>query len=427
MRKLRLNVNKMDRLILCLLMLQLFFLGFLGLTPIMNKIMTVLILGWIFLRRKAPDPLVFLNICCLAAFFVISAICSSRFDVSNGVRNFVTQLYPFVYAYFFYYLCENNPDLLDDVLAKGFPWFNLALIANYIALYFQIFYPGKLVAVHTIADKSLFVDTLSGFFSYSYTHVLCMFLCFMVIYNTGYAKKTAKSRVQKAIYVYTGIIFASCIVLAVLYDNKAILYILPVCMYLYSVIADRGNIYAKKFFFGILIVFASMAACTWIPALRNFVIESFFRRILEMLSDLFGGNLTLGSSERLAMIGYALMHPRTYLFGTGWGSSYIYDSGYLGFVHFGQSDFGSFLILGGIWYSFLSFVFYYRIYVRIVKGNQPHMRLWPRIVILMLHLLCILYTQTNSNPEIQLSLILVMLAFRLANTTGAANNKRALP
>ena len=141
--------------------------------------------------------------------------------------------------------------------------------------------------------------------------------------------------------------------------------------------------------------------------------NSAIREFFEMVSIARNlGNRAIGSTERIAIIMFALEKPSTWIIGTGFGSSFIYESGYMGFVHFGQADLGSILILGGIWYLIIQVIFYFKGFCLVsdCEGMKNTRKIELMIVIILL--LVLTYTKCFSRTNVISSLILIILALR---------------
>ena len=410
MLKITLNQTKIDRLILGLMVLQLVLLGFFGLNNVVNKLLTVAILVWVILQRVRIRHIFFLSAGSMVVLYVISSIATVELNMSYVTQNFAMQIYPFVYAYFFWYLCDENPDVLDRFIQKTFKWANLVAVMNIVVVAIQILFPGVIEGVHTV-DKTLFVDTLSGLFEYSAAHTLCMYIVFVIIYNGAYVGRMEIGRKRRAVRVYNGLLVALAILLGLMYDNKAILLLLPVVWLSYRIIENRHRVFAQVIFcFGAISIGLMLCYLFLKPVWE--LISKFiaFNDIIQALSK---DNVTLGSGERIGIIMHAFTQPSTYFLGKGWGSSHIYSEDYWGFAHFGQSDAGSILALGGIWYLIVSINYYYRMMLRLITSKTIAQYTYIKVAVLLVLLVTLLYTQPFTRSDILLCMILIILVFRM--------------
>ena len=120
MLKITLNQTKIDRLILGLMVLQLVLLGFFGLNNVVNKLLTVAILVWVILQRVRIRHIFFLSAGSMVVLYVISSIATVELNMSYVTQNFAMQIYPFVYAYFFWYVWCRRSECFD-ICAEWYP------------------------------------------------------------------------------------------------------------------------------------------------------------------------------------------------------------------------------------------------------------------------------------------------------------------
>lgn len=148
-----------------------------------------------------------------------------------------------------------------------------------------------------------------------------------------------------------------------------------------------------------------------IPSVHNFLDDNVLS-MFNLVSNAYRlGNSTNGSSERIAMLLYALNEASTWFFGKGFGSSGIFASGYLGFEHFGQSDLALMLILGGFWYTFIMVWFYINMFNQIV-GGEYRLTGMQRAGILVLFLCVAIYTHCMTTTDTAICMMLIVSAYR---------------
>lgn len=122
------------------------------------------------------------------------------------------------------------------------------------------------------------------------------------------------------------------------------------------------------------------------------------------------GNSANGSNERIAIIIFAFTKISTWLCGTGFGNNVVYAEGYLGFKHFGQADFGSILILGGVWFTIILIYVYINMFNKIAIGNKK--KGWVSFGITIIFILSIIYTQCITKTNCISCQILIAIAYR---------------
>lgn len=392
------------------MVLQLVLLGFFGLNNMANKLLTVAILAWVILQRVRITHIFFLSAGSMIFLYVLSSVATVELKMSYVTQNFAMQIYPFVYAYFFWYLCDENPMVLDEFIRKAFKWINLVAVMNIAAVAIQIFFPGVIEGVHTV-DRTLFVDTLSGFFEYGVSHVLCMYMVFVIAYNWSYISHLESVRKRRALRFYNNLVVILLILLGLLYDNKAILLMLLVALLSYWIIENRRRL-ILRLAFGISVTTICLMLCyLFVKPVWEWIAELLLHNHFSQTFSAY--NIATGSGERIAIIIKALSQPSTYFGGKGWGSSHVYSSGYLGFEHFGQSDLGSILTLGGIWYLLVSINYYYQVMLRIISGKIVMRYRYIKTIVLLVLLTALIYAQPFTRSDILLCMILLTLAFRM--------------
>ena len=98
---------------------------------------------------------------------------------------------------------------------------------------------------------------------------------------------------------------------------------------------------------------------------------------IDFIQDIFDKSLSgwnsadaaLGSAERLGMIVYAVNRTDILWHGAGIATHLWQEAYGLGFAHFGISDFGTFLCLGGVPFIVLMILFFITVYRRVFKDN----------------------------------------------------------
>lgn len=403
------GIRLYDQVVLALMYLQLTIFGFMNLWSTCNKILAVLILIRIIMQKK--------HIKSVAKAFVgllMLYICSTLFGESRNLGNakstFLMLLYPMLYFYYVAYLCLNEPSLIDEILDKAFWLFNLTILVNMAVLCMQILRPNFIVAKadYTISFSP---DTVSGLFVYGGTHELCLFSIFILLYNYTAAQQLEKKKKKKLVN-YTIALSILLGAISMCNDNKMYFVILPLAVIVYMVCCVKFERRKIRSAIRILVVLAGIIFGGYlvIPSIKsqiNQVIDLVHKSTVAFMTP----TVALGGNERTAIISYALRQRSTWLFGMGFGSATLYEEGFCGFAHFGLSDFGSILLLGGIcFYAVLHFA-----YVRMQKWMIHETVVQRRTTIaLSLFLICVeIYTVCYSRTSIATILILITLTVRM--------------
>lgn len=413
------NIKKgvaIDSSILLLMYLQLVVLEFFGYGQILNKIVVVIILFRLLFFKGRQWQFGLICGTGLCALYLCSFLFGDTLNASNAMSNFLMQLYPAVYTYYIVFLCRNQPEFIDNCLKKGFWVFNVTMCVNIVVLLMQILVPYSINAV--IADSNVigyYEDTISGLFRYASVHVLCLFTIFIVLYDISFRKQLKNKSVKNFLTILIFVTTAVSLYIAARSDNKAFFLLLPISLLAYWFAGDMH--YRKKTMWicaGVFTMFLTVFLIYNVnSSIRTFIDKNFTNTINIIINAHGLGSSANGSSERIAIISYALNKGSTWLSGTGFGSSYIYSSGYLGFNHFGQADFGSILILGGILYTTLLLVYYLKSFLLIVGQSSLKSRRPLTLAILVITFCVVVYTQCFTRTNLAITMILIMLAFRV--------------
>lgn len=405
-----------DQFVLLLMYLQLVILEFFGFGQILNKLVCGIILLRVVImkgRQWQTGVLYGMLLCCL---FALSVFMGEKVIASNVKSTFLMLCYPMVYTYYIVFLCRNKPGFFDECISRYFWVFNTTMVVNLIVLLFQIFVPYSIQAI--VADSqviSYYEDTISGLFQYASVHVVCLFTIFICIYDISYLKKIRNRNVKHVLMGFVALMILISCVIAVNNDNKAFFLLLPLSlfMYWYAGKMDTGRKAIYLFGAGVVGIILIWIGYSFSDSVKAFLDNTLFHT-LKIIREAWGlGVSAKGSNERIAIIGYALSFPCVWLFGTGFGSSGFYTSGYHGFYHFGQADFSSILLLGGVWFSILILLYYYKSFMCIVRPNTIKNKRALRVSVLMILLSTSIYTQCYTRTNIMETLILIMLAFRV--------------
>ncbi len=413
----------LDVALLLLLFFQLVLLEFFGLASLLNKVVTVLLLVRMAIRPGKLQIGITVLLVARLILYCISAALSEELILNNVISNFLIQFYPLVYAGFLLYLHNNDPRAISVFLDRGFWLFNATLLINFPVLFLQILRPYSLVAVGTARDLAIYEDAISGLFAPYGTHLVCLFTVFVVLYDLGYSKRRLTGARKTCFWLYIAFIVLVSLFIALNNDNKAMLILLPVALFTYW-FADGGYLSSRKLrillWLAVIAFLLIVFGYGFVPTVRR-LMDKYIVKFLKVISSSVSmGNTANGSGERIAILAYAAKMPSTWLAGTGFGSSFLFQANYHGFRHFGQGDLGSFLILGGLWYTILSFAYYFTIARRLMHGHRKKSNLILSVGFFLLLSCIMLYTQAFTRADFMLGVMLIVLAYRYANTAQAA-------
>ena len=419
------KVSKIDILIIACIYLMVVVLGFFGIQRSFNRILIAVILIRLIIGHS--KSLLKNKFFLFGALIVVLLVISSLFlnglhaMISVGWGNLLILLYSMIYALYFYALCKYNSLTIKTVYQKSAFIINATMIANVIAVIYQINHPGQLIAAISpnydadVLQKMVTIgDTASGFFAFGSVHTLCIFSVFTIIYNLSFSEYLKRKWQKILIGIY--IIFIAVINLgtSLLNDNKAFFILLPMALLIYFFM---GLDLSKKSMTRVFTVIAILLITAMLMIVFN---SSFLVSLTDTLVDMANfsrvalqtgaGN---GSNERIAIPIYALKKSSTWIFGMGIGVADYYRSGFLGFNHFGQSDMGTFLVFFGVWISVLIFIYFLKIYERIIMPSNYKRSAFVSFLMILLFVLMMIFTQIITNYNNQITLLLLILALRM--------------
>ena len=97
-------------------------------------------------------------------------------------------------------------------------------------------------------------------------------------------------------------------------------------------------------------------------------------------------------------------------YGKGLGTAKLYTSGYCGFAHFGQSDLGSALMLGGMAFTIAMITYYCFIICDITSTRKKD---YPNILSFILLILCfMLFIQCISRTNLMMVILMILMTFQ---------------
>lgn len=410
------KLNAVDYSLLLLMYLQLVILEFFGYGQTLNKVITILILARVLFMSGKHWQYGLLCGSGLGILYILGLLLGDSFVFSNALSNFLMLLYPIIYTYYIVFLCKNRPHIIDNLLDNCFWIFNVTMIVNIIVLLMQIFVPYSVNAV--IADSNeigFYEDTISGLFRYASTHVVCLFTIFIILYDISYIRRIQKKGVRILIWVLVALMSLISFFIAANSDNKAFFLLLPLLVFVFWFSGKMSvtSRFLKVASFFLIVPIAIMLLYNFNNGIRTLIDDNYLKTFNLIMNARNLGASANGSNERIAILSFALSRVSTWITGTGFGSSYIYSSGYLGFNHFGQADFGSVLILGGVWYTVLLMAYYMKSFILIIGQQSKMNRRILKFSIFVILFCTAVYTQCFTRTNTMSTLILIMLAFRV--------------
>ena len=402
--------RSIDDFIILLILAKEFILDYLGLGTVVNLI----ICGLIIVRVINVQWRIPLFIYVAIAMFPCMAIGAVLMEGDLGIAiiNLARLFQVGLYVLFFVFLRIKQPDHLRELYERGFAFFNAMLIVNMIIIVIQYLYPGLLVAASN-SNEVMGVDVMSGLFGAASTHSVALYTTFVIVYDIGMVqKRTIDNRVFIIYIVVTALL---SLFIATLNDNKALFFFLPLgvllCWIIYIAFHNKVAI-AKTLLIVPILACALLVMYLGIPAVQSFVQNNIARSIDAVVNAFDLSGYVNGSDERFHVISYALSLSSTWGFGDGLGQVDLYQKGYRGFNHFGQSDFCSIVILGGIWLYILILYFYTKAFTTFSSQVKPKKAVLFGVTFALL-VTSSIFTQVFTQVRIAIPLVLVSYALSI--------------
>lgn len=201
-------------------------------------------------------------------------------------------------------------------------------------------------------DEIAYWDSISGLFGKYGTPAMSLYISSVIVYDYMVYRYKKRKRSKRHMFI----IGVSYLILSLFNDNKAFYLVLAVFILCALILINYENAVKKKtlqcyvkFFGKIGIVFLIVVLGLVILG-RISIIKKYYDQIKYIVNlgwrstNLVGAE---GSSERFGMISYALSNRDIIKNGYGIGWLQWKEEFGLGFAHFGISDIGVFLLLGG--------------------------------------------------------------------------------
>lgn len=412
------NVRIIDKLILILCILQVCLFNFINISGQTIKLLCILIVFNIFCNRKISKK----TILKMGMLLLVIIVCfiSFRLGHDNYLDVFMSNIRSIIYAalplIFFSNLSSKHYEYVDKTFLNGFWLINGYAILNIFISITQVFNPGFM------AGKSSWIsimpeDLICGTFGYSCTPQFGMFYLFVFFYNIYYLIRKPQKKWMKK---YNICILLYMLIISLLNDNKAVYFELPLFGIFYLALNKQINLRMKMslrtlhIYFGILTI-AILLIVTY------FAIPS-FKKLLDS-SLLYAINLFFeatrsetvfwyGSAERVYAVIQAFTKYDAINFGYGTGT-YIWQAGTaLGFRHFGQADLGSFLCLGGIWFTISVLVFCFWCLIEITDINRDKIN---KILLFLIVLALFFYAQIITANTLCIIFIFIMITMGMVH------------
>ncbi len=334
--------------------------------------------------------------------------------LGGSVRNLARNMYRLdkgiLLILFFCILAALREDLLEKFLREGFLLFNAFALANCAVLLRQIGGDFRLTALRT-GDLSQYYkpDLMSGLFGLYGTPCLAFFSVFIILYNLYISEYYFQGTAKALVRLYDLALAGAFMWFSVRNDNKGFFIIAAIYAVILAYALTVSRTYLEEPQIRWLKIAGSillLAAVIAVAAAAAYNRLELFQKVVDMmirkLQEGSGGNAARGGGERIGMLMFMLEEPSRIPFGYGLGQYYTANQTALGFQHFGQSDFGAFLCLGGLVYMVLIGVFLVSAFDSAVRHSAL------ALMISASYMIFAVYTQVLINGQ---TLTLSLMAF----------------
>lgn len=398
-----------DKLLITLVLGKEFLFDFFGIGMYLNVAICVLVVVRIVLGKWKVPSHVAVFIFAICVWLALAVLQGG--ELSIAISNLARLVQVGIYAMYLSFLLQEFELALFNAYRKGCILFNVVLIANMGMMFLQYLHPGQYIAITTGTEFSG-VDTICGFFGAGSTHAIALYTVFVVLYNIEHARNCGHSKI--AMLLYTAFVTVLALAFSVIVDNKAFPLFCTLGLVFYLVIRIRAGkvLISRRIDVIVLIVAGAAIVFIFAPLYDSFIqkIGNYARVALAALNP---SAYVSGSDERFQMITYSLIQPSSWAFGDGFGAAGIYQPQYRGYNHFGMSDYGSLVLLGGIWFYVLIVLVYVKGCITQVKLSSTVERSLF-ITMLLFVIACTIYTQVLTQVRIAVPMMLCLACFRFS-------------
>lgn len=416
---------KLDEIVFLLMLFQITIGSYLGLLRRLNPVIVFIILIMLIRQYKKAGRLIKFLVP-LIVFYILyffNIMFSNGHSMEYARRNLLVLTYPMIQVFYFTLLSEKG--MMKEILKKYYSLFNMLAIVSIIVGYMQYLFPGTFSAVNSTGKINTFLgDDVYGIFGYGQQHTFGLYLIFVLLQNFQEIKKRSRSKTRLKV-LSIGMLVASS-ALFVMADNKAYFILLPLSLFVYLIydylqkdaVSKKLKVWGR--FLGILFLISVLYFV--IPGVHSFLKNNVISTFEKAVYAINMGNEAYGTTERIAIIFWALRRPETWQLGLGYDQAMLFEgNNFLGFAHFGQADMGSLLVLGGIWMTIALIVYVYRCFNRMATGSihvsfECHLSLMLYIIILLV------YTQLFSRVD---NMMCIIMFICLLQSCGGTKGIRA--
>lgn len=367
----------LDFIILWILLLHVMCFRWIGMTSTFNKIVLVFIILRLFQRLYITIKMwALIEILLMLIIYPLINLKWCGGEISTLFINIYIVFVPIIIFYYMAQLLIYKMDFFKLFLKSIFWPLNIFMLCNIPIIILQLAGVYQLAGVGYSSNNSFMIeDMISGTFGYNGTPMLTIFSVFFILYSNFYYKNYIKNyKYIYTTYCITYIVFL--FVLSLYNDNKGF-YLIIVMVIALEIIRQNIKKIQEKISKveliklvnkGVVLIVLSIVGL-WFLYKYTPVGMSIDSIIHEITIGWQKNNLVQGSSERFGMISFILNDKSRIMKGYGIGNYSWTEEGAFGFNHYGQSDVGTFLCLGGIVFISLIVISLYCTFYKMFRNH----------------------------------------------------------
>ena len=375
--------KQLNKAIILLCFLEVAILRWLNLHTYGGYILDVLILTSIFLCFKKYDIKTLIISVLICIYILISYLLFGG-TLKNTIAN-IRDIFPILLIINFYIYLKRNFDIYKN-FDKLFPYINIYMILNVIALILEAKGITYLSGIRVFYGHTFtyIQDSISGLLGVYGQPLFGFYAIFVLFYNYIYTKQLDNKKTKIILNIYNVSSLMFTLVIASIGDNRIYYIFLLMFIFLYFINLFTNKYGSEK---TIKFLFISIILCI----VLFFFMYNNLGLVKNYVNDLLGALINginpdnmyySGSGERLGLIVYFIQYLNP-LFGNGVGNLRWTQGLGLGFKHFGISDLGTILCMGGFILLFLYFLLFYFLFNYISENKIITLTIFLITVVVM--------------------------------------------
>lgn len=412
LKTVRSGLISLDSIIMWILLLQIIAFRWLNIHELINYLIIALILLRFVMSRKVS----FMNRSAIAAFLLTVYSLINMIILGGDFYVFTANVYRvmkclIIFAYIAFLLTKRI-DFIVAFLLRKVKFLNAWFLIQIPVILMQLNGNYALVGLRNYSVESqMREDLISGLFGLYGTPHMALFTCLLLSINYLYYRYSGNNK--KGILFLDFFYFVFMIWLSFQNDNKGFFVILVpylLCLYwtdLEGKMKSRGKRARTTVFKMIPVLLAAIMLLYALYRIATPLREMIDYIIFTIQLGFTPGNVARGSFERFGMISYVLFDKDHVLLGYGLGNYASDNATNFGFDHFGQSNFGSYMCLGGIVFIVLLLLYVFRVFQSIFAKSSFS------LIALVLFISLSIYTQLFSDAVLMICFMLFIAVCKI--------------